>query len=74
MATMVHTPVIGLYAATTPSAAGLIFRGAGAWDAYDAAARKYLGKPAAELALDHQDRAARRHGPHRSGGRHLQAG
>jgi heptosyltransferase I len=49
MATMVNTPVIGLYAATNPARSGPYLSRRWCVDAYDAAARKYLGKPAAEL-------------------------
>jgi len=49
MATMVNTPVIGLYAATNPERSGPYLSRRWCVDAYDAAARKFLGKPAAEL-------------------------
>jgi heptosyltransferase I len=49
MATMVNTPVIGLYAATNPQRSGPYLSRRWCVDAYDAAARKFLGKPAAEL-------------------------
>jgi len=49
MATMVNTPVIGLYAATNPERSGPWRSRRWCVDAYDAAARKFLGKPAAEL-------------------------
>jgi heptosyltransferase I len=49
MATMVDTPVIGLYAATNPARSGPYESRRWCVDAYDAAARKFLGKPAAEL-------------------------
>jgi heptosyltransferase I len=49
MATMVNTPVIGLYAATNPARSGPYLSRRWCVDAYDAAARKFLGKPAAEL-------------------------
>jgi heptosyltransferase I len=49
MATMVNTPVIGLYAATNPARSGPYLSKRWCVDAYDAAARKFLGKPAAEL-------------------------
>jgi heptosyltransferase I len=49
MATMVETPVIGLYAATNPQRSGPYESRRWCVDAYDAAARKFLGKPAAEL-------------------------
>jgi heptosyltransferase I len=49
MATMVETPVIGLYAATNPQRSGPYESRRWCVNAYDDAARKYLGKPAAEL-------------------------
>ena len=50
MATMVGTPVIGLYAATNPERSGPYLSRRWCVDAYDAAARKFLGKPATEIA------------------------
>jgi heptosyltransferase I len=49
MATMVGLPVIGLYAATNPARAGPYYSSAWCVDKYDEAARKYLGKPAAQI-------------------------
>jgi heptosyltransferase I len=49
MATMVNTPVIGLYAATNPQRSGPYLSRRWCVDAYDAAARKFLEKPAAGL-------------------------
>ena len=49
MATMVDTPVIGCTPPPIPRAAGRIESRRWCVDAYDAAARKFLGKPAAEL-------------------------
>jgi len=49
MATMVETPVIGLYAATNPERSGPYESRRWCVNAYDAAARKFLGKPAIEL-------------------------
>jgi heptosyltransferase I len=49
MATMVETPVVGLYAATNPQRSGPYESRRWCVNAYDEAARKYLGKPAAEL-------------------------
>ena len=49
MATMVGLPVIGLYAATNPQRAGPYFSREWCVDKYDAAARKYLGKPAEKI-------------------------
>jgi len=50
MATMVGLPVIGLYAATNPARAGPYLSRRWCVDKYDEAARKFLGKPAAEIA------------------------
>lgn len=49
MATAVGTPVIGLYAATNPERSGPYYSRRWCVDRYDAAARGFLGKPAAEL-------------------------
>jgi heptosyltransferase I len=49
MATAVGTPVIGLYAATNPARSGPYLSRQWCVDKYDAAARRYLGKPAAQL-------------------------
>ncbi|HEY6126424.1 MAG TPA: glycosyltransferase family 9 protein [Steroidobacteraceae bacterium] len=49
MSTMVETPVIGLYAATNPMRSGPYESRRWCVNAYDEAARKFLGKPAAEL-------------------------
>jgi heptosyltransferase I len=49
MATMAETPVIGLYAATNPQRSGPYESRRWCVDAYDQAARTFLGKPAAEL-------------------------
>ena len=49
MATMVGTPVIGLFAATNPARSGPYLSRRWCVDVYDAAARKFRGKPAAEL-------------------------
>ncbi|HEX3603082.1 MAG TPA: glycosyltransferase family 9 protein [Steroidobacteraceae bacterium] len=49
MASMVELPVIGLYAATNPQRAGPYYSRDWCVDKYDAAARRYLGKPAAEI-------------------------
>ena len=49
MATTVGTPVIGLYAATNPARSGPYLSRQWCVDKYDAAARRLLGKPAAEL-------------------------
>jgi heptosyltransferase I len=49
MATMVALPVIGLYAATNPARAGPYYSRPWCIDKYDAAAQKYLGRPAAQL-------------------------
>ncbi len=50
MATAVGTPVIGLYAATNPARSGPYLSRQWCVDKYDAAAQKYFGKPASELA------------------------
>jgi heptosyltransferase I len=49
MATMVGTPVLGLYAATNPERSGPYLSRRWCVNAYDAAARQFLGKPAGEL-------------------------
>lgn len=49
MATMVATPVIGLYAATNPARSGPYASLGTCVDRYDAASRRFLGKPAAEV-------------------------
>lgn len=49
MATTVGTPVIGLYAATNPSRSGPYLSRQWCVDKYDVAARRLLGRPAAEL-------------------------
>src|SRR5882762_6717562 len=49
MATMVGLPVIGLYAATNPARAGPYYSRQWCVDKYDEAARKYLGRPAANI-------------------------
>jgi len=49
MATMVDTPVIGLYAATNPARSGPYLSRRWCVDAYEAAAQKFLGKSAGEL-------------------------
>jgi heptosyltransferase I len=49
MATMVDTPVIGLYAATNPERSGPYLSRRWCVDQYDVAARQFLNKPAAQL-------------------------
>jgi heptosyltransferase I len=49
MATTVGTPVIGLYAATNPARSGPYYSRRWCVDRYDAAARRFMGRPAAEL-------------------------
>lgn len=49
MATTVGTPVVGLYAATNPDRSGPYLSRQWCVDKYDAAARRLLGKSAAEL-------------------------
>jgi heptosyltransferase I len=50
MATMVELPVIGLYAATNPQRAGPYYSRQWCVDKYDAASRKFQGKPATQIA------------------------
>jgi len=49
MATTVGTPVIGLYAATNPERSGPYHSRGWCVDRYDAAARRFLRRPAADL-------------------------
>ncbi len=49
MATAVGTPVVGLYACTSAARSGPYFSREWCVDRFDAAARKYLGRSAAEL-------------------------
>jgi heptosyltransferase I len=49
MASMVGLPVVGLYAATNPQRAGPYYSRQWCVDKYDAAARKFFNKPAAEI-------------------------
>jgi heptosyltransferase I len=49
MATCVGTPVIGLYAASNSRRSGPFLSRQWCVDEYDAAARKYLGRPASEI-------------------------
>ena len=49
MATMVGVPVIGLFASTNPARAGPYYSRGWCVDKYDEAARKFLGKPAAQI-------------------------
>jgi heptosyltransferase I len=49
MAGMVGLPVIGLYAATNPARVGAYYSRDWCVDKYDAAAQKFLGKPAAQI-------------------------
>ena len=49
MATAVGTPVIGLYAATNPARTGPYLSRQWCVDRYDAAARRFLGRPAGEI-------------------------
>jgi heptosyltransferase I len=50
MATTVGTPVIGLYAVTNPARSGPYYSRPWCVDRYDAAARQFLGKAAADIA------------------------
>ena len=63
MATAVGTPVLGLYAATNPARSGPYYSRQWCVDRYPLAARTLLGREPSTLAVDHEDRAARRHGP-----------
>jgi heptosyltransferase I len=49
MASMVGLPVVGLYAATRTERAGPYYSRRWCVDKYDAAARRYFGKPASEI-------------------------
>jgi heptosyltransferase I len=49
MAGMVGLAVIGLYAATNPQRAGPYYSRQWCVDKYDEAARRFLGKPAAQI-------------------------
>lgn len=49
MATTVGTPVLGLYAATNPARSGPYYSREWCVDRFDAAARRFLGKSAAEV-------------------------
>jgi heptosyltransferase I len=49
MATSLGVPVVGLYAATNPARSGPYFSRDLCVDRFDEAARRYLGRPAAEL-------------------------
>jgi heptosyltransferase I len=49
MATSLGVPVVGLYAATNPARSGPYFSRDLCADRFDAAARRYLGRPAADL-------------------------
>jgi heptosyltransferase I len=49
LATTVGTPVLGLYAATNPARSGPYYSREWCVDRFDAAARRFLGQPAAEL-------------------------
>jgi heptosyltransferase I len=49
MATSLGVPVVGLYAATNPARSGPYFSRELCVDRFDEAARRYLGRPAAEL-------------------------
>jgi heptosyltransferase I len=50
LATAVGTPVLGLQAASNPARSGPYLDRRWCVDRYDAAARRYLGRPAAELS------------------------
>ena len=50
MGAAVGTPVLGLYAATNPARSGPYFSRGWCVDRYDAAAQRFLGKPASAIA------------------------
>jgi heptosyltransferase I len=50
MATTVGTPVVGLYAATNPARSGPYYSRGWCVDRYDAAARRFMHRPATEIA------------------------
>jgi len=54
MATMVGTPVVGLYAATNPARSGPYLSGRWCVDAYPEAARGFRGCEAGELPWNHK--------------------
>ena len=62
MATMVGTPVVGLYAATNPARSGPYLSAHWCVNAYPEAARDLPRRRARGAALDAQDRGARGHG------------
>ena len=66
MATMVGTPVIGLYAATRLQRTGPYLSRQWCVDRYEQAARRFRGCSAAQLPWHEKIEAARRHGPDRS--------
>ena len=70
MATMVGTPVIGLYAATNPARTGPYLSRAWCIDAYAQAAERFRGRARGRTALDHEDRGPGRHGPDRGAAGH----
>ena len=65
MATMVGTPVIGLMAGTRSARSGPYLSQRWCVDRYDAAARKYRGRPASELPWIETIESPGRHGPGR---------
>ena len=73
MATMVNTPVIGLYAATNPERSGPYLSRRWCVNAYRCGGAEIHGQDRQRAALDHQDRTARGHGSDRSTRRHRQA-
>ncbi len=73
MATMVGTPVIGLYAATNPERSGPYLSRKWCVNAYPQAALRFRGRPAGEAAVVGEDRGARRDGPHRGAAGHREA-
>jgi hypothetical protein len=63
MATMVDTPVLGLYAATNPARSGPYRARQWCVDRYAEAARRFLGRDPADLPWTDQDRGTGRDGP-----------
>ena len=68
MATMVETPVIGLYAATNPARSGPYRVAPLVCECVRRRRAQIPGQTGGRAAVDAQDRAARRHGAHRSAG------
>jgi hypothetical protein len=73
MATMVNTPVIGLYAATNPARSGPVPVAALVRGCLRCGGAEVFGQTGERAGLDHENRAARRNGPDRSRRGHRQA-